>query len=52
MIRSIGVISDIHSNPDALELVLSNLSDVDRIFCLGDIIGIGPRPAESPKTTP
>ncbi|MGA1822131.1 MAG: metallophosphoesterase family protein [Thermoplasmatota archaeon] len=47
MIESIGVIADIHSNPEALENVMSRLSDVERIFCLGDIIGIGPRPAEA-----
>lgn len=47
MIRSIGVISDIHSNPEAMENTMSMLSDVDRIFCLGDVVGIGPWPAEA-----
>ena len=41
-----GIISDIHGNYDALEVVLTALSyeAVDRIVCLGDIVGYGPEP--------
>lgn len=37
----IGVISDIHGNIDALETVLKELENnkVEKIFCLGDLIG-------------
>lgn len=41
-----GVISDIHSNLEALTVALEFLSDVDRIVCLGDIVGYGPNPNE------
>ncbi|MFW3146594.1 MAG: metallophosphoesterase family protein [Thermoplasmatota archaeon] len=40
-----AVISDIHANPWALEVVLEQLHDVDEIFCLGDVVGIGPDPS-------
>lgn len=42
----IGIISDIHSNIDALEKVFEfmKIEGVDKIICLGDIIGIGPFP--------
>lgn len=42
----IAIISDIHSNLAALERVLEDIStkSVDRILCLGDIIGYGPDP--------
>jgi diadenosine tetraphosphatase ApaH/serine/threonine PP2A family protein phosphatase len=44
----IAIISDIHSNHEALKTVLA---DIDRrgittIFCLGDIVGYGPDPRE------
>lgn len=39
-----GIISDIHSNYDALQAVLKKLEDVDRILCPGDIVGYGPDP--------
>lgn len=44
----IAIISDIHSNAEALRTVLA---DIDRrgiktIYCLGDIIGYGPDPGE------
>ena len=42
----IGVISDIHANSAALRAVLSEL-DVQKIICLGDLVGYGPRPSES-----
>ena len=42
----IACLSDIHSNTEALEAVLSEVESlgVDRILCLGDIIGYGPEP--------
>lgn len=44
----IAVISDIHANLEALEQVFIDIdgSDVDRVFCLGDIIGYGPEPEQ------
>jgi len=41
-------ISDIHANLDALDTVLADIQDrdVDRIVCLGDIVGYGPEPNE------
>jgi len=44
----IGLISDIHSNLEALTAVLLRLESisVDRIICLGDIVGYGANPAE------
>ncbi|MBC23440.1 MAG: phosphoesterase [Phycisphaerae bacterium] len=43
-----AIISDIHSNLAALEAVLGDIDQkgVDRIICLGDIIGYGPDPVE------
>ena len=43
-----ALISDIHGNLEALEVVLGDIQDqgVDEIFCLGDIIGYGPNPRE------
>lgn len=40
-----GLIADIHGNAPALRAVLQDLDkrqDIDQIFCLGDMIGIGP----------
>jgi diadenosine tetraphosphatase ApaH/serine/threonine PP2A family protein phosphatase len=42
----IAVVSDIHSNQVALEAVLEAIGTVDQIWCLGDIVGYGPRPNE------
>ncbi len=42
----IGVISDIHSNLDALEVVLTAMQPIDQVWCLGDIVGYGPEPNE------
>ena len=41
-----GIISDIHGNLVALEAVLQALSDenIDRLICLGDVVGYGPQP--------
>jgi predicted phosphodiesterase len=43
-----AIISDIHSNLEALQAVLSDIEaqQVDQIYCLGDIIGYGPNPCE------
>lgn len=42
----IAVLSDIHGNLEALEAVAADLRarEVDRIVCLGDMIGYGPDP--------
>ena len=40
----IGIISDIHGNLEALKAVLLELDDVERLICLGDIVGYGPDP--------
>ncbi len=44
----IGIISDIHSNLEALEVMLKRLDaeQVDHIYCLGDIVGYGANPNE------
>jgi len=43
-----AIISDIHANLPALEAVLEDIDacGVDRIFCLGDVIGYGPEPRQ------
>jgi predicted phosphodiesterase len=38
------VVSDIHSNLEAFEAVLSHAGPVDYIWCLGDVVGYGPDP--------
>jgi diadenosine tetraphosphatase ApaH/serine/threonine PP2A family protein phosphatase len=40
----VGLLSDIHSNLEALDAVLTALPVVDRIVVLGDIVGYGPDP--------
>lgn len=44
----LAVISDIHGNLNALRAVLADCRErhVDRIVCLGDIVGYGPRPRQ------
>jgi putative phosphoesterase len=42
----IAVISDIHSNYDALQAVLSATDDYDALVCLGDLVGYGAQPNE------
>ena len=39
----VGVIADIHGDPQALQRVLAaiDLADADEIWCLGDIVGLG-----------
>ena len=43
-----AIISDIHSNLEALQAVLQDIkkNDVEEIYCLGDIVGYGPNPRE------
>jgi predicted phosphodiesterase len=43
-----AIISDIHSNLEALQSVLQQIESerIDKIFCLGDIVGYGPHPGE------
>lgn len=44
----LGVLSDVHGNRHALEAVLGTLDGlgIDRIICLGDVVGYGPDPAD------
>lgn len=44
----LGIISDIHANLPALRVCLKKLDDekVDKIICLGDLVGYGPFPNE------
>lgn len=44
----IAIFSDVHSNIDALEVVLAEYEnlDVDRYVCLGDVVGYGGAPQE------
>ena len=43
-----AIISDIHGNLEALEAVLEDIKQqqINRIYCLGDIVGYGPNPRE------
>lgn len=43
-----AILSDIHSNLEALQAVLDDIrtQDITRIYCLGDIVGYGPNPCE------
>jgi diadenosine tetraphosphatase ApaH/serine/threonine PP2A family protein phosphatase len=43
-----ALISDIHSNIEALEAVLADIQsqDITEIYCLGDLVGYGPNPRE------
>ena len=42
----LALISDIHSNAEALSAVLADIESrgIDRIICLGDVVGYGPDP--------
>ena len=44
----VAVVSDVHSNLHALEAVLADVdaAGVDEVWCLGDVVGYGPRPNE------
>lgn len=39
-----AIVSDIHSNLEALDAVFARIDAHDRILCLGDIVGYGPDP--------
>jgi predicted phosphodiesterase len=43
-----AIISDIHSNLEALQAVLEDIANhqVEDIYCLGDVVGYGPNPCE------
>ncbi len=47
-----AIVSDIHGNLSAWNTVLSDIAlrRVDRIICLGDVVGYGPEPAEVLKS--
>jgi diadenosine tetraphosphatase ApaH/serine/threonine PP2A family protein phosphatase len=44
----IAVVSDVHANLHALEAVLAQIDagEFDELWCLGDLVGYGPRPNE------
>ena len=42
----VGVISDVHANRVALDAVLEDMPDVDRLVCAGDVVGYNPWPAD------
>ena len=44
------MISDVHSNLEALEAVLDDASSVDEVWCLGDVVGYGPDPNDCVET--
>jgi len=48
MANRVAVISDIHANLHALDAVLAAIDEegVDELWCLGDVVGYGPRPNE------
>jgi diadenosine tetraphosphatase ApaH/serine/threonine PP2A family protein phosphatase len=41
-----AIVSDIHSNLEALEAVLARCEPEDDVLCLGDVVGYGPNPNE------
>jgi predicted phosphodiesterase len=41
-----AIVSDIHSNIEALDSALALVRDDDLLLCLGDIVGYGPNPNE------
>ena len=44
----IGIISDVHSNIQALKETFKrfNEEEVEKVICIGDVIGIGPYPEQ------
>jgi diadenosine tetraphosphatase ApaH/serine/threonine PP2A family protein phosphatase len=46
MAKTVAVISDIHSNLEALDAVWAHIAGqgIETIFCLGDVVGYGPDP--------
>lgn len=49
--KRVAVISDIHGNLEALKVVLRDIKKrkIEKIICLGDVIGYGPDPEECLK---
>jgi diadenosine tetraphosphatase ApaH/serine/threonine PP2A family protein phosphatase len=45
---AVALISDIHSNTEAMENVMKDIASqgIKEIYCLGDLVGYGPNPAE------
>ncbi|BDE07100.1 metallophosphoesterase [Vulcanimicrobium alpinum] len=41
-----AVLSDVHSNLEALDAAFAQIRDDDAVLCLGDIVGYGPNPNE------
>ncbi len=41
-----AIVSDVHSNLEALRAVLDRIPVADGLFCLGDTVGYGPNPNE------
>jgi putative phosphoesterase len=48
LVQRVAVVTDIHANLPALEAVLEAIerSDVDAVYCGGDLVGYGPHPNE------
>ncbi len=46
MTVEIAVISDVHSNLEALKRVLREIKSADMVLCCGDVVGYGPWPEE------
>ena len=48
VIQRFAVISDLHSNLEAVTAVLEDIEnqDIKEIYCLGDVVGYGPNPNE------
>ncbi|MBI5231652.1 MAG: metallophosphoesterase family protein [Coriobacteriales bacterium] len=46
--RRIALFSDIHANAAALDAVLADIeaSGIEEVYCLGDLVGYGPRPGD------
>jgi putative phosphoesterase len=47
-VRRLALFSDVHGNLPALEAVLADIdaAGVSEVYCLGDLVGYGPHPAE------
>ena len=43
----VAIISDIHGNLVALQSILPDVKDADRVICLGDVAASGPQPHET-----
>ena len=41
----IAIVSDIHANLAALQAVLRDCHDCEKVWCLGDVVGYGPEPS-------